>query len=396
MEEVWKREQAAAKEEEKLKDLQKQIAEERAREEMLSVAHAAGVKVRSERLDWMYQGGVGARQEADQRLHGSTDAKLSQQTSAGDQLASQDRGRVGMVTELPSFYAEDTPASANEMWQRLHADPLFAIKQQELASRRSILSNPLKMEAIKSKVGKVRQEYGKDSRERKTYRSGSRDRSRDYERRERRREGSSRERLREREGYERREQRENFPSSHSRERSSHHREKQRRSEHSRSRSPAENKYGMTFADHVPEQVRNSDRSLVAEATRRRLEEARRKEEEEEKRNTDRDRNWKRYHREYRPGRLNEEDRQRRLQQMEAAANDYESQRKDRIAEQIYQESKEEAQQRERREEATNEFLRTATRDTYAQRSGVADAVGRRKAFSQTRQDDARGFTRRGY
>ena len=45
MEEVWKRQQAASKEEQKLKDLQKQIAEERAREEMNNMAEAAGVKM---------------------------------------------------------------------------------------------------------------------------------------------------------------------------------------------------------------------------------------------------------------------------------------------------------------------------------------------------------------
>jgi cell division protein FtsL len=45
MEEVWKREQDASKEDQKIKDLQKQIAEERAREEMMHVAEAAGVKV---------------------------------------------------------------------------------------------------------------------------------------------------------------------------------------------------------------------------------------------------------------------------------------------------------------------------------------------------------------
>ena len=44
-EEVWKREQEATKEDQKMKDLQKQIAEERAREEMMHVAEAAGVKV---------------------------------------------------------------------------------------------------------------------------------------------------------------------------------------------------------------------------------------------------------------------------------------------------------------------------------------------------------------
>lgn len=29
---------------------------------------------------------------------------------------------------LPTFYAEDTPASANETWARLHNDPLFAVR----------------------------------------------------------------------------------------------------------------------------------------------------------------------------------------------------------------------------------------------------------------------------
>lgn len=45
LEEVWKREQAAAKEEQRLKDLQKQIVEERAREELHQVAEAAGHKM---------------------------------------------------------------------------------------------------------------------------------------------------------------------------------------------------------------------------------------------------------------------------------------------------------------------------------------------------------------
>ena len=29
--------------------------------------------------------------------------------------------------QLPAFLTEDTPASANEVWLRLHSDPLFAV-----------------------------------------------------------------------------------------------------------------------------------------------------------------------------------------------------------------------------------------------------------------------------
>lgn len=42
LEEVWKREQEAAKEEQKVKEYAKQLQEERAREELAGVAQAAG------------------------------------------------------------------------------------------------------------------------------------------------------------------------------------------------------------------------------------------------------------------------------------------------------------------------------------------------------------------
>ncbi|KFM23213.1 Pre-mRNA-splicing factor CWC25 [Auxenochlorella protothecoides] len=151
MEEVWKREQVASKEEQKVRDLQKQIAEERAREELHSMAQAAGVKVRNDRLDWMYQGGVMAKKEADSRVAtqgvGSSDDPGAQASSQGE--PAQDAAPVS----LPAFYSNDTPASANEMWQRLHADPLFAIKHQEQSARRSILANPVQMQAIKAQIG---------------------------------------------------------------------------------------------------------------------------------------------------------------------------------------------------------------------------------------------------
>ncbi len=107
---------------------------------------------------------------------------------------------------MPTFYAEDTAASANEVWSRLHSDPLFAvsafgprlpahqcpalfallvlpestlastlrvvmhaesqaaeplrralqIKQQEIAARRSIASNPVQMDAIRKQPRRPR------------------------------------------------------------------------------------------------------------------------------------------------------------------------------------------------------------------------------------------------
>jgi hypothetical protein len=78
----------------------------------------------------MYQGGLVARQEADQRAAAQ---EASAAAPAAEVPASGEGAPPGAPVprpKLPSFYSEDTPASANEMWQRLHSDPLFAIKQQ--------------------------------------------------------------------------------------------------------------------------------------------------------------------------------------------------------------------------------------------------------------------------
>lgn len=67
VEEVWKREQKAAREEARLEELQKQIAQERQLEELAQVAEKAGHARPQDRLDWMYGGGVGERSEAQRK-----------------------------------------------------------------------------------------------------------------------------------------------------------------------------------------------------------------------------------------------------------------------------------------------------------------------------------------
>eukprot|EP00884_Botryococcus_braunii_P018768 jgi/Botrbrau1/5575/Bobra.97_2s0006.1 len=150
-EKVWKREEEHLKEMKKAEELRKQIAEEREKEELRAVAEATGVLKESTRLDWMYQGGMVAKQEADKRaeeqLLGVKEAPLKDENAVS---------RVEAVTALPSFYAEDTPASANEVWSRLHADPLFAMRQQEASQRKAILSNPVQMDNIKKQIAAVK------------------------------------------------------------------------------------------------------------------------------------------------------------------------------------------------------------------------------------------------
>ncbi|KAK9819174.1 hypothetical protein WJX81_003487 [Elliptochloris bilobata] len=150
-EEKWKREQAAEKEAKKLAEIRTQIEQERQNEELHQVAVSAGVKSQADRLDWMYSGGMVAKQEADKRaeeqLLGVRPVELAEAAAPS---------KAEAVAQLPTFYAEDTPASANELWSRLHSDPLFAIRQQEIAARRSVAKNPVKMDAIKREVAQAK------------------------------------------------------------------------------------------------------------------------------------------------------------------------------------------------------------------------------------------------
>lgn len=65
--------------------------------------------------------------------------------------------RLEVATQLPSFYAEDTPMAANETWARLHADPLLAMKQQERAAKTAVIRNPVTMAGVKQKARSQRQ-----------------------------------------------------------------------------------------------------------------------------------------------------------------------------------------------------------------------------------------------
>lgn len=488
LEEVWKREQAAAKEEQKARDLQKQIVEERAREELRAVAEAAGVRPKSDRIDWMYQGGVAARQEADQRQQAQAEdvAVALDATAAADAAATAAAaaaaakpGPAGARAEvrLPAFYAEDTPASANELWQRLHADPLFAIRQQEVAARRSIASNPVQMQAIKAQVRELKQLAGKGDKKHK------KDKKKKKEKKEHRRRHRSRSSSpgpagkRARSAAAPQQQRpppqppaagearpaerirEPRPGEHSW-RDDRGRELERRggldtgcegdrgeggrphggdreggrdarrrsrdraaSATARDAAPAavprdapaageaaagaaddvrvhrdaasaqglDARYGITFAGHVPDELKHADRSEAAEATRRRLEAAAIKKEQELK-----DQAAQRYQRrEHRTGQLSSGDKARRLAEMTAAAEAHEGQRRGRVQQADAKEQGEEAERAERQAGSAAAFLAAASKEVYGTAAGgsLEDTVGRRKFFNERRDGAAAAFRR---
>lgn len=305
---------------------------------------------RKDKLDWMYQGGVGARQEADQRHDAQTGEVVAEQ----QEVVGQEEGRPA----LPSYYQEDTPASANEMWQRLHGDPLFAMKQREIQARRSIIANPVKMDEIKSRVKEEmsrkedkhrKKKHRKEKRHRDDDDGSSRRRHRSEKHRQDRearydeeRRYNRKSRTREEEKYHRRENA-SYDGGSRRRRGhedgvSHDNTNERRKDYegegrriyhdSASAQHQDSKYGISFASHAPDAVRRKDRSDVIDATRKRLEEAARRKDEEE-----REKAAQRYvRREHKTGRISEEEKQRRLREMTQAAHDHDSMRRTRVKE----------------------------------------------------------------
>ncbi len=106
----------------------------------------------------MYGGGMAAQQGANARQD-ATAATAAGATAAAaaplmgrEPAPNENLSRAERASLLPSFMATDTPASQNEQWQRLNADPLLAIKRQEAESLKRIKDNPVRMQEILQEV----------------------------------------------------------------------------------------------------------------------------------------------------------------------------------------------------------------------------------------------------
>lgn len=341
-EKVWLKEQEAAKEQQKLEDLKKQIEEERAREELDALAQAAGVKKREEKLDWMYQGGVGAKLDANQRTDNDDtgrDRNGVENARADESVLAGGGGRT-----LPSFYEKDDPSSANEIWQRLHGDPLMIMKQQELQARRSIVSNPIKMDAIKKRVDERHEEERRRRKEKRHRHHHREDRMERYDTEHKK--GDSR---------------------HRRSSEDDRKEKRRKSRSrddvgKRDQERSSRGYGISFSTAAPESIRHKDRSNAIEENRRRLEEAARRRDEEEK--AGREKHRRRAHR---AGSLTEDEKQRRLDEMRDSAKHIESLRSKRVSEYDSQVTREDSEYRSEHRHSSRDFLAQEARSRLLHR-----------------------------
>ncbi|KAK6300410.1 hypothetical protein J4Q44_G00285080 [Coregonus suidteri] len=139
IERVWKAEQKHEAEVKKIEELQKELRDERAREDITRFAQQTGaLKKKEDRLDWMYQGpGV--------------------------------RVRLNLKTFHPCIPTREHGFFV--VFAKIREDPLFDIRKREEEKKREVLTNPVKMKKIKEMSLSVKS-WKKKRRERWTLPTG--------------------------------------------------------------------------------------------------------------------------------------------------------------------------------------------------------------------------------
>lgn len=144
IENVWKAEQKHADEQKKLEEIRHQYQAEREAQELRQLQEAAGITPRQERLEFLYDSGLSTGK-------GTAEEYLLGKPVEEEKLESE----FSKLAETPGSLfesKEEKPPSANEVWRKLHSDPLFLIRQQEQEARAKIRSNPVKMQMIQKEV----------------------------------------------------------------------------------------------------------------------------------------------------------------------------------------------------------------------------------------------------
>ncbi|NXP50188.1 CWC25 factor, partial [Heliornis fulica] len=145
VEKVWKAEQKHEAERKKIEELQRELQEERAREEMQRYAEDMGtVRKREEKLEWMYQGPGGMVNREEYLMGRPVDKYVFEKTEDKDVGCSSETGL------LPgSIFAKSGANSVLDMANKIREDPLFMIRKREEEKKREVLNNPVKMKKIK-------------------------------------------------------------------------------------------------------------------------------------------------------------------------------------------------------------------------------------------------------
>lgn len=148
VERVWKAELVRDQEKAKIEQLQKELQEERDKQEMRQYAENKGVvKKKQERLDWMYQGVAGLVDREQYLLGRKVDKnfEIMKKEEDGVEDKNEDQQPGSIFTMAPTNAAVD-------LENKIREDPLFAIKKQEMKTKKTLLSNPVKMKHLKEMI----------------------------------------------------------------------------------------------------------------------------------------------------------------------------------------------------------------------------------------------------
>ncbi|XP_040043407.2 pre-mRNA-splicing factor CWC25 homolog [Gasterosteus aculeatus] len=187
IERVWKAEQKHDAECKKIEELQKELKDERAREEITRFAQQAGsIKKKDDRLDWMYQGPAGQVSRDEYLLGRAIDKQIT------DQYEEPESGPSAETGLLPgSIFNPTTPASNLDLAAKIREDPLFEIRKREEEKKREVLSNPVKMKKIKEMLRQNLKQKEKKKKRKKDKKEKKGDKERRKEKKHKRRSLSS-------------------------------------------------------------------------------------------------------------------------------------------------------------------------------------------------------------
>ncbi|BBN13042.1 hypothetical protein MPTK1_6g00340 [Marchantia polymorpha subsp. ruderalis] len=161
LENVWKAEQKHEAEQKKLEELKVQIHKEREAEELRQQYQAAGLAPKQDRLEFLYDSGAGPSTNKPAEDYNAQRASVE---SKSDNKPAKPGEKIGVAIPGALFSSETNVVSANDKWRKIHSDPLYLIKQQELAALERIRKNPVKMEMLANQV-RQRLKPGKDKEE---------------------------------------------------------------------------------------------------------------------------------------------------------------------------------------------------------------------------------------
>ena len=184
IEKVWIAENRKKEDDKRNAERAKKLKEERQNEELKKLQVEAGLLPASvlDRQEWIYEWG---NKVQDQSKEDYLLGKAVTQT--------QDKERDNRKYPFTPLLKEGFANAQNEAFVKLHEDPLFMIKQEEMKRRSEIINNPLKMREIykeiegksdkkkskKSKKEKKERKEKKEKKEKKKKRDRSKDRSRE-------------------------------------------------------------------------------------------------------------------------------------------------------------------------------------------------------------------------